>query len=92
MKYEPGSFFYRYDMPLILLSVFVALGIGLLWFHYEMTDPQGDVQKAITREENKLDSVKSDCKALGNFILDNKGVLLDPVVREARDIYLVNCK
>ena len=92
MKYEPGTFLYKYDRFLILIGVFVVLGVGLLWFRFEMVDPQGDVQKALTQEQNKLDSIKSDCKALGGFILDNKGELLDPIVREARDLYMVNCK
>lgn len=82
----------KHSVSLLFLGVIFALVISLLWFRFEMIDPNGDVQKALQQENDKLESIKSDCKALGNYILYNKGSILDPVVREARDIYLVNCK
>ena len=91
MKYEPGTFLYEHDMHLILVGAILAVIITMFWFQYEMTNPNGDVQQALHTEQDHLDSIKSDCKALGNYILDNKGELLDPVVREARDLYMVNC-
>lgn len=91
MTYQE-SWLSRNWFMLLLPIMFLVLIIGMFWFSYEMTDPNGDVQKAKDSEQKQLDSIKSDCKALGNYILDNKGSLLDPIVREARDIYLVNCK
>lgn len=92
MKYEEGSFLFKYDFVIIFIVAFAILGIGLFWFQYQMANPNGSVQKALNEEQNHLDSIKSDCKTLGQYILDNKGELLDPVVREARDLYMVNCK
>ena len=92
MRYEPGSFLFENDIKIILFAALGAIVVGLFWFQYEMTNPNGDVQQALHKEQVHLDAIKSDCKALGNYILDNKGELLDPVVREARDLYMVNCK
>lgn len=92
MKYEPGTFLYEHDMQIIFIGAFIAIGLTMLWFQFEMTNPQGDVQKALSNEQSHLDSIKSDCKALGKYVLDSKGELLDPIVREARDLYMVNCK
>lgn len=91
MTYQE-SWLSRNWFMLILPIAFAILIGGLFWFSYEMKDPNGDVQQALSKEQNHLDSIKSDCKALGNYILDNKGSLLDPVIREARDLYMVNCK
>ena len=91
MTYQE-SWLSRNWFMLLLPVMFTILIVGLIWFSYEMRDPNGDIQQALSKEQNHLDLIKSDCKALGSYILDNKGDLLDPVVREARDLYLVNCK
>ena len=85
-------FLMRHIFVILPIGLIASLIIGMFWFQYEMTNPNGEVQQAITQEQNHLDSIKNDCKALGNYILDNKGELLDPVVREARDLYMVNCR
>ena len=88
------SFLMKHIFTFLLLGVFGALGIGMIWFQYEMTNPNGDVQQALSKEQAQLDQVKGDCKALGTWII-NQGanpLNLDGVVDQAKNIYMVNCK
>lgn len=88
------SFLSAYCMEIGLIVAFVAIGIMLFWFQYEMTNPNGPVQQVISQEQTQLDQVKGNCKALGDWILKQGGnpLNLDSVVDQAKNIYMVNCK
>ena len=43
------------------------------------------------KESNSLDSVKDDCKSLGNWIIDHSTMESDEYIVKAKTIYEVKC-